>query len=152
MPRPTLCLPLCPDDVPGLRELAKFVPPVHEGKVVKVYDGDTITVGAPLTIHGVQRYYKFSVRLRGIDCPEMRTSDPNEKAIAIKAGDVLRQRLMDSIVQLDDLNTDKYGRLLANVWHNDVNMSDWLILQRLAVVYDGGTKTVVANWRAFHEG
>ena len=150
-PRPTLQTPLDPDDVPELRELTKFVPPVYQGKVVKVYDGDTITVGAPLTIQGITRYYKFSVRLRSIDCPEIRSSDPNEKEIAIKARDVLFKRLNNRIVHLRDLNTDKYGRLLAAVWHDDVSMSDWLIQQRLAVPYDGGTKAAISNWRTFHD-
>jgi endonuclease YncB( thermonuclease family) len=136
--------------LPNIKQLKKFVPPVHSGKVVKVYDGDTITVGTGMTIDGEHRFYKFSVRLRGIDCPEMRTRCAGEKEVAVLARDALAARAFGQTVQLKDLDTDKYGRLLANVWHSGTNMSDWLLEQRLAVPYGGGTKTIVDDWREFH--
>ena len=62
----------------------KFVPPISYGKVVKVYDGDTITVATPLDNTRAPIYH-FSVRLRGIDSPEIRGKTPEEKAAALKA-------------------------------------------------------------------
>ena len=54
-----------------------------KGRVVNVYDGDTLTLAARLPNDNT--IYKFSVRLRGLDCPEVRTNDKSEKLIAMKA-------------------------------------------------------------------
>ena len=142
--------------VPPLRELQAFVPPIARGTVVKVYDGDTITVAAPLPNEdGVPTYYKFSVRLRGIDCPELRTRNEVEKAVAIVARDTLQARILHQEVELKERATDKYGRLLANVYYrgdqHEPELGQWLLTQRLAVPYDGGTKTVVDNWQLYHQ-
>ena len=55
-----------------------FVVPVKEGKVIKVYDGDTITVQFKLPYKS-SPLYKISVRLNGIDCPELKTKNDVEK-------------------------------------------------------------------------
>lgn len=142
--------------VPPLRELKPFVPPIAHGTVVKVYDGDTITVAAPLpNEEGVPTYFKFSVRLRGIDCPELRTRNDVEKSVAIVARDALQARILHKEVQLTARATDKYGRLLANVYYHgddgeEPELGQWLLAKRLAVPYDGGTKTVVTNWHDYH--
>lgn len=73
----------------------KFVPPISYGKVVKVYDGDTITVATPLDYTRAPIYH-FSVRLRGIDSPEIRGSSPEEKATAMVARDALAAKVFES--------------------------------------------------------
>ena len=60
-----------------------FVPPITRGRVIKVYDGDTITIAAKLP-YQESHLYRFQVRLLGMDAPEMKTDDPAEKRIAIK--------------------------------------------------------------------
>ena len=47
-----------------------FIPPITHGKVIKVYDGDTITIAALLPYEN-SKLYRFSVRINGIDCPEI---------------------------------------------------------------------------------
>ena len=137
-------------DVPDIKQLRGFVPPIRRGKVIKVYDGDTITVGAPLTIDGSQQFYKFSVRLRNIDCPEIRTRDADEKEVAIIARDTLSDKIMGRIVDFEDLATDKYGRLLARVLFEHADMSAFMIEKRLAVPYAGRTKTPVC-WKTHYQ-
>ena len=51
-----------------------FVPPIDKGKVVKIYDGDTITIAAKLP-YSSSPLYRFSVRLNGIDTPELHTKN-----------------------------------------------------------------------------
>ena len=75
------------------KDLKAFIPEISCGKVIKVYDGDSITIGAK--VGGVGRIYRFSVRLDGIDCPEMRTKDAGEKEMAILARDTLSQLVFD---------------------------------------------------------
>jgi micrococcal nuclease len=128
-----------------------FVPPIREGRVIKVYDGDTITIASMLP-YPQSPIYRFSVRLRGIDTPEMRTKDPNEKEIARKAKEALSKLVLWKWVKLTDTDTDKYGRLLAQVQYGKINLSQWMINGRYAVPYDGGTKTAPSNWKTFHRG
>ena len=113
-----------------------FIPPIEIGKVIKVYDGDTITVGAIL----LDKPYRFSVRLRGIDTPEMKGGSAHEKELAIKARDELSKRIMNKIVTLKNLETEKYGRILADVYLEEECMNQWLIKEGFAKKYDGGHK------------
>jgi len=73
------------------KDTIPYIPAIESGKVIKVYDGDTITIATKLP-HDNEHVYRFSVRLRGIDCPEMRKADEKEKAIL--ARDFVSQRIM----------------------------------------------------------
>jgi endonuclease YncB( thermonuclease family) len=115
----------------------EFVPPIHRGVVVKVYDGDTITVAATL---GSSVLYRFRIRLRGIDTPEIKGSSEEEKARAIVARDALSAHIMGQQVYLRNLGNEKYGRILADVYFNNVHMNQWMMQQGHAHAYDGGTK------------
>uniref|UniRef100_A0A6C0FAZ2 TNase-like domain-containing protein n=1 Tax=viral metagenome TaxID=1070528 RepID=A0A6C0FAZ2_9ZZZZ len=121
-----------------------FSPHVKIGKVIKVYDGDSITIAAkPYENYPI---YRFSVRLNGIDTPELRTSNENEKAHAKIARDALHDKIYDKIVELKNVESEKYGRLLADIYLGDENINEWLINQNFAVKYDGGTKEKPASW------
>ena len=135
-------------------ETVKFVPPVSEGKVIKVYDGDTITIASKLPFIGKDKdtIWRFSTRLNGIDCPEIRGKSLEERMIAIKARDKLSDMILNKLVQLKDVKLEKYGRLLATVVYNKIDLNEWMVDQRLAVRYDGGTKIVPDNWEVYYEG
>ena len=114
-----------------------FIPPIKEGKVIKVYDGDTITIAAVL----FDTAYRFPVRLFGIDCPELKGSSPEEKQRAIKARDDLSEMVLGKMVRLENVTTEKYGRLLAEVYLGDINLSTWMLEKKHAYPYFGGTKS-----------
>lgn len=121
-----------------------FSPHVKIGKVIKVYDGDSITIAAkPYDNYPI---YRFSVRLNGIDTPELRTSNENEKKHAILARDALHNKIYDKIVELKNVESEKYGRLLADIYLGEENINEWLITQNFAVKYDGGTKQKPESW------
>ena len=122
-----------------------YIPKITYGKVIKVYDGDTITVAAYLPESNKQ-VYKFSVRLRGIDSPELRGSSAAEKKHAIVARDALSERILDKYVNIKNVSTEKYGRLLADVYFEETNMNDWMVSNNYAVEYDGGTKHRDKSW------
>jgi micrococcal nuclease len=124
-----------------------FIPSFELGKVIKVYDGDTITVAAELSPgSGVNR---FSVRLFGVDAPEIRSSDMDEKHCAKTVRDELARMLLEKIVHLDITNIDKYGRLLARVRYEGEDVSDWLLSRGYAVKYHGKTKKSPPCWSDF---
>lgn len=132
------------------KDTVTFIPPITEGKVVKVYDGDTITIATKLPYED-SPYYRFSVRLKGIDCPELRTKNKDEKECAILARDFLRHQIMDKMILLKNVELEKYGRILADVYLNESNMSDLLCEHKLAVKYEGGTKNCPDNWMDYHK-
>jgi micrococcal nuclease len=138
------------------KETIPFIPPVTSGKVIKVYDGDTITVATSLPFRDKpETVYRFSVRLKGIDTPELRTKCPEEKQVAQLARNALAELCLGQIVQLQDVGTEKYGRLLANVILNKgnktINLNQWMLQQRYAVCYEGGTKISPKSWLKFHQ-
>ena len=106
-------------------ELSNFYPNIKKGRVIKVYDGDSITVAARIPELKNDTIYKFSIRLNRIDTPELRTSNNIEKEYAIKIRDILSERIMNKMVNLKVIKTDKYGRYLAEVLYKKENINDW---------------------------
>ena len=116
-------------------------------EINRVVDGDTIDVTIDL---GFDLYKKERVRVAGIDTPEKRTRDLEEKALGIDATNWLKGTLEDTINGDDELTIrtelkggmGKYGRLLGwlYVGEDDVSLNDQMIEEGYAWEYDGGTK------------
>lgn len=124
------------------KDTIEFIPPITAGEVIKVYDGDTITIAAKLPFMDSSPLYRFAIRLRGIDSAEIKSKNVDEKQMAIHARDRLAERILHQTVILKNVATEKYGRILADVFLGELCINDWLIEQHLAVTYDGGTKQV----------
>jgi endonuclease YncB( thermonuclease family) len=50
------------------------------------------------------------------------------------------------MVDLKNVSTEKYGRILADVYVDHVNINKWMLENKLAVPYDGGKKTRPPEW------
>jgi endonuclease YncB( thermonuclease family) len=127
-----------------VKTVKTYIPEINYGKVVKVYDGDTITIVTLLfngDVSPKSKLYKFNVRIFGIDTPELKTKNVDEKELGIKAKNALSDLILDKVVKLENVSYDKYGRILCNVLLDNVNVSEWLVSNNHAVVYNGGTKT-----------
>lgn len=122
-----------------------FVPNVTHGKVIKVYDGDTITVASRLAFEN-SPVYRFAVRLTGIDSPEIKGKNEAEKTLAKASRDALANKILGKIVRLENVGTEKYGRLLADVYHDDLHLNKWMLESNFAIPYSGGTKTRPEEW------
>ena len=127
-----------------------FVPPIEHGFVIKVYDGDTITIASKLP-YETSPMFRFSVRLHGIDCPEMKSKDENERICAELAKQEVTKLVMNKVVTLKNVQTEKYGRILADVYIESLNVNNYMIEKRLAIEYDGGTKKSPKNWMNYYE-
>ena len=122
-----------------------------------VYDGDTIS---KLQVNlGFNIIHINSLRIIGIDTPELRTKNKIEKIKGYQARDMLRLLIGDNQIAIKSISkkgTGKYGRLLGELYihegvnldkegriinHNWINAGNKLVECGLAVVYDGGTKT-----------
>ena len=126
-------------------DTVQFSIPIKSGKVIKVYDGDSITIAAKLPFDD-STLYRFSVRLNGIDTPEIKGKTPDEKEAAKHARDALSSLILNKNITLKNVDNEKYGRILADVYLGDLHINDWLIRERYAIRYDGGTKKSPDSW------
>ena len=116
-------------------------------EINRVVDGDTIDVTIDL---GFDLYKKERVRIAGVDTPEKRTRDKEEKVLGIAATNWLKGKLEEAIKGDDELTirtelkggVGKYGRLLGWLYIGDVELSlnEQMITEGYAWAYDGGTK------------
>lgn len=127
-----------------------FIPNLTFGKVIKVYDVDTITiVSKPYKDSVISR---FSVRLANVDGPEITAKNTREKEAAQKARDILKDKILNQYVLVTDIKIDKYGRYLCNVWLDDININEWLLDKHLVVKYSGGKKESPTDWLDYFDG
>ena len=138
--------PICIIDY---KETSLFVPPITSGQVIKVYDGDTITIASKLP-YPESPLYRFQVRLNGIDCPEIKAKTEDEKSIALLAKKEMEDLTFQKTVYLKNLQNEKYGRILADVYINDIHLNEHMVSKKLAVAYDGGTKKCPKSWIKYH--
>lgn len=139
-------------------------------RVISCYDGDSIGLVIPI----FNTFYKFKVRLMGIDTCEMKSKNKSNKDLAIKA----RNRLLELITKqaidpqvinskkhIDDLlhsdvhlvfvhclEFEKFGRVLAHIYDNETSTksyADILIEEKLAYKYMGDTKLTEEQQVAF---
>ena len=118
----------------------QFVPPITEGEVISVYDGDTITIVSKLP-YDASPLYRFLVRLAGIDCAEIKGKTEKERELAKEAKNALQKLILNKVIVLKNLKTEKYGRVLADVYLGDLHVNQWLLDNNYAVQYSGGKKT-----------
>lgn len=144
-----VCLWFCSPNV-NWDNTAPFIPNIKKAKVIKVYDADTITIASRIGFVD-RKYYRFSVRLARIDCPELRTKNQTEKEYAIKAREALEKLILNKYVSLQVIKTDKYGRLLAEVCFENKSINNWLLHNHLAVEYDGGKKNAPEDWGLYNK-
>lgn len=105
-------------------------------KCVSVYDGDTVTV----IFDTFGQFFKHRIRLSGIDTPEIRTKNENEKKLGFEVRDFLREKILDKIITIKCGDFDKYGRLLGDLFLDGVNLNKLLVEKKYAYNYDGGAK------------
>tara|TARA_R100001460_G_scaffold64669_2_gene104946 strand:+ start:1125 stop:1547 length:423 start_codon:yes stop_codon:yes gene_type:complete len=120
---------------------------VYEYKcnVTRVVDGDTVDCEIDL---GFDIVYKSRVRLYGIDTPESRTSNKDEKA----RGKLAAKFLSDNILHADKLvvqtkldKKGKFGRVLGVIVADDVDLNQALVDNYHAVPYTGQSKSLIAQ-------
>jgi len=127
------------------QDTVEFTFPINGGRVIKVYDGDTITIAAKLPFDN-SPLYRLSVRLNGIDTPEIKGKTEDEKIAAKQVKDALSVLILNKRVNLKNIQTEKYGRILADVYIGELHINQWLITEKYAVKYDGGTKKSPESW------
>lgn len=135
---------------------------IFQGKVVDVYDGDSIKLVLPFIVKRTQnkykifdkffkrsdiiQLYKWNCRLAGLDTPEIRTRNLKEKDFGLQVRDKLREKILNNLLFVKCGMFDKYGRLLVTLYDTednfkkDYSVNKWLIDNNYAKEYNGGKK------------
>tara|TARA_R100000664_G_C2756258_1_gene144122 strand:- start:1920 stop:2303 length:384 start_codon:yes stop_codon:yes gene_type:complete len=109
-------------------------------EVVNIVDGDTVDIIIDL---GFSLTKKERVRLAGIDTPECRTRDLEEKQMGLEAKAFITRRLADgepSGLRVKTEKDGKYGRMLGTLFVGSQNINQEMIERGYAWEYDGGKK------------
>ena len=121
-------------------------------KITRVVDGDTVDVDIDLGF-GVW-FHKERVRLHGIDTPESRTRDLEEKKYGLLAKEQIKSFMpvgsMQTLVTMKD-KAGKFGRILGKFLIYDkktdaqMSINDWMVREHHAVEYFGQSKAQIAE-------
>ena len=144
------------DNIPTFSFSGKF----FETKILDVYDGDTITI-----LINLDKSYKISCRLLGLDTPELRSNDENEKKAGYLARDYLlflithqktsnlsRKEIRNLLAEntkkfkVECFDFDKYGRTLIKINFGGITLNDKMIEDGFAGIYDGNKKQHFLNY------
>lgn len=127
----------------------------YKAKILKVLDGDTVDIDLDLGFNIVLANQR--VRLAGIDTPESRTTDKEEKVRGTLSKKKLAEKLpIGSVVTIEtqksDNNDDKFGRILAVfVLEDGTSLNQWLIDNNYAVLYQGENKELVQEMHQYNK-
>jgi len=121
----------------------QFYDDVLVSKICRVYDGDTFyaDIDSFPSILGKN----IGIRIAGIDAPEIRTKNIEEKRLAKEARDIIEYFLTSAErIELKNLRRGKYFRIIADVYADGRNLAQVLLNAGLAHPYNGGTKPAFA--------
>ena len=113
-------------------------------RVLRIVDGDTVDLLINL---GFDILTEKRVRLYGIDAPETRTRNLEEKEKGFRTKARLHELIVgngvvleNARVDLESYEWDKYGRVLGVLWIGDLNINRQLVVEGFAREYDGGKR------------
>ena len=111
-------------------------------KCVKCYDADSVHV---VFLYN-KKFFRFICRLNGIDAAEIKSKNQNEKKVAIEGKQFLESLILDKCIRINCYNYDKYGRILVDIFLNNIHINNLLIKKKYAYPYNGKTKTKFEEW------
>ena len=114
----------------------------YKAKCTRVVDGDTIDASIDL---GWDITINKRIRLAGINAPESRTRDLEEKKLGLAAKERLKELMVNGDFILESKEVGKYGRVLGNLIiqsddDSPININNTLVKEGYAVEYDGGKR------------
>ena len=114
-------------------------------RINRVIDGDSVDVCIDL---GFDISFTSSVRLYGIDTPESRTRDPQEKKCGLLSKKFLEEAVKNGkniIIRTQKDEKGKFGRVLGSLIIDGTNINHKMIEENLAVAYYGQSKDSIAK-------
>lgn len=109
----------------------------YKAKVLEIYDADSVTISIDL---GFNIQLTEKARLYGIDTPELKTKNIDEKIHGYLARNYLRYLIQDADVLIQTEKEGKFGRYLVKIYKDDIYINDLLITMGYAKPYFGEKK------------
>jgi micrococcal nuclease len=128
---------------------------IYRCKILKVLDGDTVEIDLDLGFNIMLANQK--VRLAGIDTPESRTSNNEEKPRGLLSKKKVQEKLPVGSWQKiqtmkPDSNDDKFGRILGVfIMEDGTSLNQWMIDNNYAVLYSGENKDLVQEMHTYNK-
>ena len=128
---------------------------IYRCKILKVLDGDTVEIDLDLGFNIMLANQK--VRLAGIDTPESRTSNNEEKPRGLLSKKKVQEKLSVGSWQKiqtmkPDSNDDKFGRILGVfIMEDGTSLNQWMIDNNYAVLYSGENKELVQEMHTYNK-
>jgi micrococcal nuclease len=128
---------------------------IYRCKILKVLDGDTVEIDLDLGFNIMLANQK--VRLAGIDTPESRTSNNEEKPRGLLSKKKVQEKLPVGSWQKiqtmkSDSNDDKFGRILGVfIMEDGTSLNQWMIDNNYAVLYSGENKDLVQEMHTYNK-
>ena len=128
---------------------------IYRCKILKVLDGDTVEIDLDLGFNIMLANQK--VRLAGIDTPESRTSNNEEKPRGLLSKKKVQEKLPVGSWQKiqtmkPDSNDDKFGRILGVfIMEDGTSLNQWMIDNNYAVLYSGENKELVQEMHTYNK-
>lgn len=124
--------------VPAFSQTKDLNQNFNKVELASVYDGDTFRVYLACNYRVFCK--SIPIRVRGVDCPEIKGGSAETKALAKQAKTFTKTFLKSGKILLRNCGRDKYFRLLCDVKVNGQSLGEELIKAGHAIPYDGGTK------------
>ena len=112
----------------------------YKCNITRVVDGDTVDAEIDC---GFDIIFKSRIRLYGIDTPESRTRDLDEKARGKLASQFIKDKIAEAKLVKVKTKLDKkgkFGRVLGSIIADDVDLNEQMVKNYLAVAYFGQSK------------
>ena len=128
---------------------------IYRCKINKVVDGDTVEIDLDLGFNMMLVNQK--VRMAGIDTPESRTSNNEEKVRGTLSKKKVAEKLPIGSWQRiqtmkSDANDDKFGRILGVfILEDGTSLNQWMIDNNYAVLYQGENKELVQEGHRYNK-
>ena len=111
---------------------------IKQAKITRVIDGDTVIAIFPF--NDDTKFYTWCIRLSGIDTPEIRSRNKFEKKFGLKVKKKLEGMILYKIVTLHCGDFDSFGRLLGEIFLDEISVNKLLVENGFAFEYNGGKK------------
>ena len=86
--------------------------------------------------------------MRGLVSPDLKSVSPLTREEAKISRDALSELILTKSVNLDNIESDRYGNLVADVYYNGIYINDWMISNDYSEDYDSGSKK--EDYRRYH--
>ena len=121
-----------------------FIPPISKGIIIDIIDVNTLIIATKIPEIS-DKLYRFTIDLKNIKVPSVRSKNSHEKRFAKEAKEYLKQLCLNDSVTLKNIDI-KNNRLEAEIYSNNLHINNWLIQMGYAITKN---KDIPIDWHIY---